>query len=84
MGMSQQLCGGQSSAGTRRPEMTEGGSEGGQAEARAGTVHSEHDEAWLAGLSRAAAHPDFREAFWLQRDRGWGGVQRAERRARQG
>ena len=55
--------------------MTEGGSEGGQAEARAGTVHSEHDEAWLVGLSRGAGHPDFRDAFWLQRDREWGGVQ---------
>lgn len=62
--------------------MTEGGSEGGRARARAGTVHSEHDEAWLAGLSRGAAHPDFREAFWLQRDRGWGGC--SEQRDQQG
>lgn len=74
MGMSRRLCRGwsQHGAGTRRRKMTEDGSEGGRAEVRAGTVHCGHGEARLAGLSNGAVHPDFSEAFWLQRDRGWG------------
>lgn len=84
MGMSRRLCRGwsQHGAGTRRRKMTEDGSEGGRAEVRAGTVHCGHGEARLAGLSNGAVHPDFSEAFWLQRDRGWGGC--SEQRDEQG
>lgn len=84
MGMSRRLCRGRSQRGarTRRHKMTEDGSEGGRGEAKAGTVHCGHDEARLAGLSNGAVHPDFSEAFWLQRDRGWGGC--SEQRDEQG